>query len=62
SAALLLRYSLGLTQEASAIESAVEQTIAAGYRTEDLHEAGTNVVGTQEMGRQITTALTKVPA
>jgi 3-isopropylmalate dehydrogenase len=62
SAALLLRYSLGLTREAAVIESAVEQTIAAGYRTEDLHEAGTQVVGTQEMGRQITAALTKVLA
>lgn len=62
SAALLLRYSLGLTQEANAIESAVEQTIAAGYRTEDLHEAGAKVVGTQEIGRQITAALTKVLA
>jgi 3-isopropylmalate dehydrogenase len=62
SAALLLRYSLGLTQEATAIESAVEQTIAAGYRTEDLHEPGAKVVGTQEMGRQIAAVLTKVPA
>ncbi|HEY4037026.1 MAG TPA: 3-isopropylmalate dehydrogenase [Ktedonobacteraceae bacterium] len=62
STALLLRYSLGLTQEATAIESAVEQTIAAGYRTEDLHEVGAKVVGTQEMGRKITAALTKVLA
>jgi len=62
SGALLLRYSLGLTQEAAAIESAVEQTIATGYRTEDLHEAGAKVVGTQEMGRQIIAALTKVLA
>ncbi len=62
SAALLLRYSLSLTQEASAIETAVEQTIAAGYRTEDLHEAGATVVGTQEMGRKIRAALTNVPA
>ena len=62
SAALLLRYSLGLIHEAAAIENAVEQTIAEGYRTEDMREVGVKVVGTQEMGRQITTALTKVPA
>ena len=62
SAALLLRYSLGLTQEATAIESAVAQTIAAGYRTQDVYETGTKPVGTQAMGRQILTALTKVPA
>ena len=30
---LLLRYSLGLNQEADAIEQAVAQTIEAGYRT-----------------------------
>ena len=36
SAALLLRYSLGLEQEALAIEGAVDQTLAAGCRTVDL--------------------------
>ena len=49
-AALMLRYSLGLEQEAQAIEAAVEHVIEAGYRTEDLREAGQHVVGTQEMG------------
>jgi 3-isopropylmalate dehydrogenase len=62
SAALLLRYSLGLTHEAAAIENAVGQAIAEGYRTEDMREVGAKVVGTQEMGRQITASLTKVPA
>ena len=62
SAALLLRYSLGLTQEAATVESAVEQTIAMGYRTEDLYEVGAKVVGTQEMGQKIIATLTKVPA
>lgn len=36
SAALLLRYSLGLDAEAAALEKAVEQTIASGIRTPDL--------------------------
>ena len=53
SAALLLRYSLGLNTEAHAIEQAVEQVINAGYRSEDLREEGKTVVGTEEMGNQI---------
>lgn len=57
SAAMLLQYSLGLKQEASAIEAAVERVIAGGYRTEDLREAEKKVVGTQEMGRLIVEAL-----
>ena len=36
SAALMLRYSCGLEQEAMAIESAVDRTLAAGRRTADL--------------------------
>lgn len=35
SAAMLLRHSLGLDREASAIEAAVQASIAAGYRTAD---------------------------
>jgi 3-isopropylmalate dehydrogenase len=56
-AALMLRLSLGLQQEADAIESAVERIINAGYRTEDLREAGKEVVGTKEMGRLIADAV-----
>ena len=52
-AALMLRYSFGLQAEASAIEQAVEHVIEEGYRTEDLREAGKQVIGTQEMGRLI---------
>jgi len=55
--ALLLRYSLNLKHEATAIEEAVEQTIHAGYRTEDLREQGKEVIGTKEMGRQVGEAL-----
>ncbi|MDQ2714429.1 MAG: 3-isopropylmalate dehydrogenase [Chloroflexota bacterium] len=58
SAAMLLQYSLGLKQEASAIEAAVERVIAGGYRTEDLREADKKLVGTQEMGQLIVEALT----
>ena len=55
--AMMLRLSLGLKQEADAVERAVEQVINAGYRTEDLREAGKEVVGTKEMGRLITEAI-----
>src|SRR5258707_4074281 len=55
--AMMLRLSLGLQQEADAIESAVERIINAGYRTEDLREAGKEVVGTKEMGRLIADAV-----
>ena len=55
SAAMLLRHSLGLTREAEEIETAVEQTINEGYRTEDVREAGKEVVGTKEMGNRVLT-------
>lgn len=58
-AALLLRYSLGLTEEAEMIEAAVTRVIDAGYRTEDIREGGKSVVGTKEMGRLIAEALDK---
>lgn len=54
SAAMMLRHSLDLQQEADEVETAVERVINAGYRTEDLREEGKQIVGTQEMGRLIT--------
>lgn len=56
-AALLLRYSLGLTREADAVEAAVEHVVNEGYRTEDLREAGKKTVSTEEMGRLIAEAV-----
>lgn len=49
SAALLLRYSLGLDDAADAIERAVNQALEAGHRTTDLAGGG-SAVGTGEMG------------
>lgn len=57
SAAMLLRHSLGLSEEAEVIEQAVDATIRAGYRTEDIREQGKEVVGTEEMGRHVIDAL-----
>lgn len=53
SAALLLRHSLGLTEEALAIEQAVERALAAGARTADIAIAGEASLGTCEMGEAI---------
>jgi len=51
--ALLLRISLGLEDEASAVERAVERAIGAGVRTSDIAIAGTAPVTTAEFGRTV---------
>jgi 3-isopropylmalate dehydrogenase len=53
SGAMLLRHSLGLEAEASAIEGAVEQAIDAGCRTSDLGGS----LRTEEMTQEITSRL-----
>jgi len=50
SAAMLLRYSLGLHEEADAVEAAVNQALIDGHRTGDIAEPGDTVIGTREMG------------
>ena len=50
SGALLLRHSLGLEQEAAAIEKAVSQVLDEGYRTGDIFSEGCTKVGCTEMG------------
>lgn len=59
SAALLLRFSLGLEKEAAGIEAAVRQVIGDGLRTGDIFTgaAGTRLVNTAEMGSAIVAAL-----
>jgi len=53
SAALLLRFSFGLHEAATAIEAAVEKTIEQGTRTGDIAPVGTPVVNTVAMGDAI---------
>ncbi len=53
SAAFMLRYSLGLANEAHIVESAVEEVLAGGYRTYDIMSNGKTEVGTKEMGELI---------
>ena len=57
SAALMLRYSLGLTEEAAAVERAVESVLEQGARTADIAGAGEKAVGTEEMGDLIAEAI-----
>ncbi|KAB7704930.1 3-isopropylmalate dehydrogenase [Bacillus aerolatus] len=49
SAALMLKYSFHLREEAEAIEQAVQEVLNAGYRTVDLQSTGGTVVGTEQM-------------
>ena len=55
SAALLLRYSLGLHDEAEAIERAVDEVITEGARTADM--SAEKPLSTSEMGALIRTRL-----
>jgi 3-isopropylmalate dehydrogenase len=57
SAAMMLRYSLGLTLEADAIERAIDSVLADGYRTYDIMSDGMKKVGTREMGEFIANKL-----
>jgi 3-isopropylmalate dehydrogenase len=50
SAALLLRHSLKLDQEALAVEAAVRQVLREGFRTTDIARPGEATIGTQQMG------------
>ncbi len=60
SAALLLRHVYSLEQEATAIESAVEQVLEDGLRTMDLAPEGGDTVGTTEMGAAVALAIANV--
>ena len=49
SAAMLLRYSLEAEDAAKNIESAIDKTLADGYRTADIFQEGFKKVGTEEV-------------
>lgn len=57
SAAMLLRYSLNEEAQAARIEAAVAKVLEQGFRTGDIHETGTTLVGTREMGDAVLAAL-----
>ena len=56
SAAMLLRYALGLDAEATQVERAIEAALTSGVRTADL-SAGSAAAGTRQMGDAIVRAL-----
>lgn len=57
SAAMMLRFSLNLPNEALRIEGAVQKVLASGLRTPDIYSEGTQRVGTAQMGDAIVAAL-----
>jgi 3-isopropylmalate dehydrogenase len=57
SAAMLLRYSLGLEAEARVVEEAVEKTLAAGARTADIAPRGGSFISTNEYADQVLSAI-----
>ena len=50
SAAMMLRYSFDLSEEADAVENAVKKVLADGYRTIDIMSEGCTQVGCDKMG------------
>ncbi len=57
SAAMMLRYSLGMTGEADRIEKAVQKVLQQGLRTADIFTEGTQRVSTVQMGDAVVAAL-----
>jgi len=58
SAAMMLRSSLGLAEEAAAVEAAVAQALAEGARTADIARPGEPSIGTAEMGARVASRVT----
>lgn len=57
SAAMMLRYSFDLEQEATSIEEAVSKVLDQGYRTGDIMSEGCTLVGCSTMGDKIAEAV-----
>jgi len=57
SAAMMLKYSFGMTGAYDDIAEAVETVLNEGYRTGDITESGCKLVGTEEMGNMILSKL-----
>ena len=50
---MLLRYTLGLEEEAKAVEAAVDATLASGARTADIASRGSGFISTTEFTQSI---------
>ncbi len=57
SVAMMLRYAFAMTKQADALEAAVKQVLAQGYRTADIMQDGMKKLTTSEMGDAIASAL-----
>ncbi len=57
SAAMMLRHSLGLAEQADRIDAAVQKALAQGLRTPDIYAPGTQKVSTAQMGDAVLAAL-----
>jgi 3-isopropylmalate dehydrogenase len=57
SVAMMLRYSLNQADLADKIETAVNTVLDQGYRTGDIAAAGDTIIGTEEMGDLVVSAL-----
>lgn len=60
SAAMLLKFSLGLTNAHDAIFAAIRNVLDKGYRTGDIWSEGCTKIGTAEMGDRITAAIERI--
>lgn len=60
SLAMLLRESFHLSDEATLVENAVAQVWREGWRTADLQEEGSRVIGTRKMGERVANAVAKM--
>lgn len=57
SLSMMMRHAFALEKEAAAIDRAVNEVLAAGFRTGDIAKPGERTIGTREMGRRIVEAL-----
>ncbi|MDD4565753.1 MAG: 3-isopropylmalate dehydrogenase [Eubacteriales bacterium] len=57
SAAMMLRYTFGLSEEANEVEKAVKSILSQGYRTADIMSPGYELIGTKETGDRIVKAI-----
>ena len=57
SVAMMLRYSFNQDQAADRVEAAVTRVLGRGLRTADIHQPGTEKVGTAQMGDAVVAAL-----
>jgi 3-isopropylmalate dehydrogenase len=62
SAAMMLRYSLEMPEEAATVEKAVRMVLREGFRTQDIRQEDAVVVGTREMGDFVVEKVRTLPA